>query len=368
MPASVSLAFQQLLNAFIFTLTGSFARSQPEVLALFQFFATIELIMAALAWGFWRQNWMANIVWKVLGFGFLIWILESWPQLSTWLRNGFIEAGLLVGGSVMSVADITDPGNIVDFGMSVTALLVGKLGRLSIWNYGFEIIIGGLACLAIVAFYTWVAIHVFKALLEWYISAACLIFLVPFLAHEKTAPFAERVFGTFIAHAVRLMVYAAILSICLPILHTFKLSNDPKFGETMLLFACSGLFFVIGLGAPAMAMGMFSGAPVMTASNLLFGVQSAVQTAAAVGAVGAALSTAGAGAVRGAVTGASAYAHAAQVGAAQYGAAHPESSGLAQGVVGGAQGMGQYAAHSLTSGFRSLIQEGRVRSSQAFGS
>lgn len=366
MPQSVSAAFQQLLNAFIFTLSGSYARTGPEVLALLQLFATIELIIAAIAWGLWRHNALVNIIWKILGFAVLIWILESWPALSVALRDGFIEAGLLVGGSVLSVTDVTDPGNIVDFGLSVTALLMNKLGKLNLWNYGFQIIIGGLSGLLTVLFYVVIAGHVFKALLEYYITSACLIFLVPFLAHEKTAPFGERVFGTFVAHAVRLMIYAVILSVSLPILYTYKLSNDPTFGETVMLMACSFVFFCIALSTPQMALGMIQGGPVLSFSNMLFGAQSALQTAAAVGAVGAAVSVAGASGLRGAVTGASAYYSAAQVGAAQYGAAHPGSSRLGAGVLGGAQGMAQYTGHALTSGFRAAVQAGRVRAARAF--
>jgi type IV secretion system protein TrbL len=365
-PSSVSLAFHQLLNAFIFTLSGSYARTGPEVLWLLQQFATIELTLAAIAWLLYRQNWMAAMVWKLLGFAFLAWLLTEWPRVTQWLRDGFIEAGLLVGGNVLTITDITDPGNIVDFGLSVTALLIHKLGQLSLLYYGFEIIIGGMAALLIILFYAIVGVHVFKALLEYYIASACLIFLVPFLAHEKTAPFAERVFGTFLAHAMRLLVYAAILSIALPILHTYQLSMDPTFGETVMLLSASLLFFTIALSAPAMASGLIQGAPVLSFSNLMFGTQSALQTFAAVGAAGAAVSVAGAVGLRGAVTGASAYYHAAQLGAAQYAETHRGGSPAASAAIGAAQGVGQYTAHAMTSGFRAAVQEGRVRASRAF--
>jgi type IV secretion system protein TrbL len=366
MPTSVSVAFHSLMNAFIFTLSGSYARTYPEALALFQLFATIELTMAAIAWGLWRQSWIAGIAFKILGFGVLLWILDNWTSLSNALRNGFIEAGLLIGGSVLTVTDITDPGNIVDFGMSVTAVFVKTLGTLSIINYGFIIIIGGAVCLLIIAFYAVVAAHVFKALLEFYIITACLILLVPFLAHEKTAPFGERVFGTFIAHALRLLIYAALLSIALPVMYTYQLGPEPSFGDVVILGACALLFFVLGMSLPQIALGMISGAPVLSFSNFALGAQSAAQMAASVGAAGAAVSVAGAGAIRHAVTGASAYVSAAQMGAAQYGSAHPDSSAVAQGLLGGASGVGQYMQHQVTSGFRDLIQSGRVAAARAF--
>jgi P-type conjugative transfer protein TrbL len=361
MPPTGSTLLGNLLNAFIFTLSGSYARTSTDVLFLLQTFATIELTVAAIAWAFTRQAWMAQLFWKVLGFVFLLWIVENWPLLTQWVRDGFIEAGLLVGGSVLNVSDITDPGNIVDFGFSVTALLFNKLGELSFWSYGFIIIIGGLAGLLIVGIYIVIAGHVFKALLEFYIASACLIFLVPFLAHEKTAPFGERVFGTFIAHALRLLILAAILSIALPILYTYKLPNDPQLRDALMLLAGSFVFFVMALSAPAMASGLISGVPVLSFSHLLHGASSAMQTAAAVGAVGAAASVAGAAGLRGALSGASAVRASAQIGAAQFRASHPQATSPHSSVQGGMQGVGSYAMGRLTSGFRAAVQDGRTR-------
>lgn len=364
MPPTGSTLLGNLLNAFIFTLSGSYARTSADVMFLLQLFATIELAVAFIALALVRQSWMAPLFWKVLGFAFLIWILDNWPALAQGLRDGFIQAGLLVGGSVLTVTDVTDPGNLVDFGISVTALLFNKLSQLNLWSYGLIIIIGGLAGLLTILFYIVIAGHLFKALLEFYIASACLIFLVPFLAHEKTAPFGERVFGTCIAHAMRLLVFAAVLSIALPVLYTYKLPNDPQLRDVWLLLAGSFTFFAIALSAPAMASGLISGAPVLSFSHLLHGASSAMQTATAVGAVGAAASVAGGAAIRGAVSGASAMRTAAQLGAAQFRTSQPQASGLRSSVQGGIQGVGSYALGRLTSGFRSAVQDGRTRANR----
>lgn len=365
-PDSASTGVKELLNAFFFTFSGGYARTIDDVLWLFSALATLELILAAIAWGFWRQNWMASLLWKVLGFAVILWLLTDWPTLLQSLQDAFIAMGLKVGDSTITIVDFKDPGNLIDFGISVNALMMDNLGRMSWLNYSVVIIFAGAAGFAIICAYIWIAGHIFKALLEYSLATACLIFLVPFLAFEKTAPFGERVFGTFIAHAFRLLVYAAVLSCALPILYKYQLPAEPSFGQVMRLLGITGVFFSVALSVPVFALGLLQGAPVLSFSNLLMGTQSLAQTAGALGAVGAAASVAGASAIRGAVSGASAYRAAAQMGAEMYQVVHPGSGGLGSTVIGGAQGMGRYAAHQLTSGFRAAVQGGRVNAARAF--
>jgi type IV secretory pathway TrbL component len=243
--------------------------------------------------------------------------------------------------------------------------MMANLARMSWWNYSVVILFAGCGGFLIILGYMWIAGHIFKALLEYALSVACLLILVPFLAFEKTAPFGERVFGTFIAQALRLLVYAVVLSCFLPVLYRYQLPAEPTFGQVMRMLGMSTMFFSVALSAPAFAMGLVSGAPALTFSNLLFGTQSAMQTAGALGAVGAAVSVAGASAIRGAVTGASAYRAAAQMGAGAYRAAHTGAGPLTSALVGGAQGMGQYMVSQTTSGFRAAIQAGRVSAARA---
>jgi P-type conjugative transfer protein TrbL len=355
MPPSGSTLLAQLLNAFIFTLTGGYARTVGEVYGLLVVLATIELIVAGTTWFFLRTGFLAEMFWKIFGFAFLFWVVEQWPVLLKGLRDGFIEAGLLVGGSVLTITDITDPGNLIDFGFSVTALLFGKLTKLNFLTNGFIIIFGGITGWLVVLFYMFMAAHLFMAILEYYIVGACLLILVPFLAHQKTAFIGEGVFGTFFAHAMRLLIYAAVLSSALPVLYTYNLPLDPGWHDMLMLFAATLILFAVSVTVPQLAHGIQRGAAVFSFSNLLLGASTFAQTSAAVGAVGAAASVAGAGALRGAVSGASAMREAAQMGAATY-----RASGRS-GVAGGAAGMGQYAVGRLTSGFRDAVSSGRAR-------
>jgi type IV secretion system protein TrbL len=364
-PQSGSTLLGQLLNAFIFTLSGGYARSVGDVMFILTVLATIELTLAALAWVVARSNVLADLIWKVLGFAVLFWLVDTWPVLLRGLRDSAIEAGLLVGGSVLSVNDLTDPGNLVDFGFSVTALLFNKLAQLNLITNGFIVIIGGLAGWLVVLLYMVMSAHLFMALLEYYIVGACLLFLVPFLAYEKTAFAGERVFGTFVSHALRLLIYAAIFSAALPILYTYKLPNDPTLADTGMLLAGTIVMFAAVLSAPALASGAVAGAGAFSFGTLISGASGFARTSAAVGAVGAAASIAGASGLRAGLRGASALHAAAQMGSAAYNQSHPFTHASRQGrvasaVVGGAQGMGTYAVNRLTSGFRAAVQQGRA--------
>lgn len=366
MPPTGSTLLGQLLNAFVFTLTGGYARTVGDVYNLLILLASIELIVAAVGWYFLRTGMLLEMMWKMVGFSFLFWIVEQWPVLLKTLRDGFIDFGLLIGGSVLTTNDITDPGNLIDFGFSVTAVLFNKLSQLNLITNGFIVIIGGLAGWIVVLLYCMMAMHLFMALLEYYIVGACLILLVPFLAHQKTAFLGEGVFSTFFMHARRLMIYAAILSITLPVMYTWQLPLDPGLKDVGMLFAGALTMFSIVASAPHLASGTLHGGGVFSWSNMLFGAASLAQTSAAVGAVGAAASFAGAGAIRGAVSGLSAMHAAAQTGAAAYRATHSYSSAdggrrVSSAVIGGAQGMAQYAAGRVMAGFSAAVESGRAR-------
>jgi type IV secretory pathway TrbL component len=83
-------------------------------MGLFAALATIELTLAAIAWGFYRQNWVASLFWKILGFAVLIWLISDWPGLLQALQDAFIELGLKVGSSAITIVDFKDPGNLID--------------------------------------------------------------------------------------------------------------------------------------------------------------------------------------------------------------------------------------------------------------
>ncbi len=359
----------KLLEAFLHVLSAGMIRSIPDMLWLLKMLATMEVSLAVLAWYNAQAVAFERLVWKLVGVFFLMAIVDGWKWWIDHVRDGFIEMGLFIGDNAISRADFTDPGNIIDFGFSVTALIFQRIKELSWFSHGGEIFLSGLSAWVTVIFYIVMSAAVFKAILEYYIVCACGIFLVPFMSFEKTAFIGERVFGTIIAHAVRLMLLALLLNIALPILYTFKLPNDPQWQEVLLLFSASGVLAILAVGAQSMASGFIHGTPTLGWHSLTHGITNFTQTAAAVGAVGAGLSFAGARALQGAVGAGAALREAAHLGATEYWlnrtgtASSPQTppSALRSTVIGGAQGIATYGMNRLRSSFRRTMAEGRAR-------
>ena len=363
---TASTLLGKLLAAFLNVLSAGLVRSIPEMLFLLRILATIELMLAACAWHGAQAELFERFFWKLIGIFFLLYLVDAWKWWVDHARDGFIQAGLLIGDNAISVNDFTDPGNLLDFGFSVTALVFKRISGLSWITQASEILWSGLGAMMTIIFYVVMAAAVFKAILEYYIVAAAGLFLVPFVAFEKTAFIGERVFGTIIAHAVRLMILALLLNIALPILYTYKLPNDPQFQEVMLLCGASFVLMVLALSAQAMASGFVHGTPVLGWSSVLHGLTSFTQTTAAIGAVGYGAGLVGGRALQGAVRMGAALQEAAQQGMAAHRIQHPftyatRSGRFEEAVIGSAQGIGQYSMDRLTSSFRRSMADGRAR-------
>ena len=356
----------QLLTAFLSVLSAGMVRSIPEMLWMLKMLASLELMIAMTAWYNAQHELFLRVFWKLMTIFVLMHLVDFWKWYIDHARDGFIQMGLFIGDNAISVTDFTDPGNIIDFGFSVTALVFQRIRSLSWWSQSSEILWSGLGAMMTVIFYIVMGATVFKALLEYYIVCAAGIFLAPFMAFEKTAFIGERVFPTIIAHAVRLMLLALLLNIALPVLYTFKLPNDPQFQEVMLLCGVSFVLMVLALGMQALASGFLHGTPALGWHNVLHGLTSFTQTTAAIGAVGYGVGLVGGRALQGATRFGSAIQEAAQMGAASYRQAHPfhaaTTSGRAEAaVIGGAQGVGRYSMDRLTQTFRRTVAEGRAR-------
>ena len=349
-----------LLQGFLRVLSGGFANSLPDVFHLFQLLATLELTICGLLWGFGHRAIVEDLVWKILGLSVLVWIITGWQPLLKSVMEGFIEAGLLAGSNVISMNDFTDPGNLIDFGFSVTAIAIGYNKSLYFWANVLQVAMSGIACMCIIGIYMILAAQIFKAILEFYLVGVCTFFLVPFLAFHKTAFIGERVFGTLIAHAVQLMVLALLLTVSLPILYNFKLPNEPGLQEICLLLGTSVVLLTLAIGAPSLANGMVFGTPSLHAGDVLRTAGSMGNAATALGGV----VIAGGIATRAAISGASAMYHAANYGANNYRQAHPNSGGISSTIRGGAQGMRQYLTGTATQGLLNAVHNGRIRANR----
>jgi type IV secretion system protein TrbL len=351
-----------LLSTFTFVLSHGTVRTMDDALWLFTQFATIEFILVALSWHAGHGMPLESMVWKIIGLSVLFWIISDWKYLLDTVRVGFIEAGLLMGDNVVSVTDITDPGNIADFGMSVTAILFKNTSVLLLFTNGFKMFMNGLACWFIEGAYFIISIQIFVALLEFYLVGCCCFFLLPFFAWQKSAFIGERVFATMIQHGVRLLLLSLLVNIMLPVLITFQLPLDPGWEDISILAFGSFIFLVLALSAPLLASGIAHGTPGMSASSIVHAVVTVTETAGVLYAVGGGISMAGGAIIRGSLTTGAALQTAAQVGARHYRGMHHLGSGSrSASMIGGAHGIAMYMRTRTLQGFRDAIATGRAR-------
>src|SRR5262249_41830880 len=145
-------------------------------------------------WLYSHDTSMALFISKILAFVVLAWLIQQWPTLTKTLIRSFIQVGIKAGGDAISETDLTNPGNLAAYGLSVTAVIFQHLrdyaGLAVIYNL-VEILFSGFAALCVVLAYFVLAIWLFITLLEFYATTAISLILLPFCIFKWTAFLAE---------------------------------------------------------------------------------------------------------------------------------------------------------------------------------
>ncbi|MCE4517962.1 type IV secretion system protein [Xanthomonas hortorum pv. vitians] len=102
---------------------------------------------------------------------------------------------------------------------------------------------------------------------EFALVAVLGLILVPWGISNHTAFLAEKAIGAVIAQGVKLMVLSFIIAVYGPVLNTFALSPAPPLMVTWLLAGSAIVMAIIAVHAPAVAGGLLSGSPSLTAGS-----------------------------------------------------------------------------------------------------
>ncbi|WP_259677274.1 type IV secretion system protein, partial [Xanthomonas vasicola] len=102
---------------------------------------------------------------------------------------------------------------------------------------------------------------------EFALVAVLGLILVPWGISNHTAFLAEKAIGAVIAQGVKLMVLSFIIAVYGPVLNTFALSPAPPIMDTWLLAGSALVMAIIAVHAPAVAGGLLSGSPSLTAGS-----------------------------------------------------------------------------------------------------
>jgi type IV secretion system protein TrbL len=282
-----------LLNSFVGEFSGGYSRIYPDAMHLLSILATLEVAIAAVWWVLSEGDTIVELLKKIIKIGFFIFVVANYQTLIGSVLDGFVFVGLKAGGrSISSATDlalIKDPSAIVRYGLKITEPIFAHTANYDVLTAAknlADLLLTNLSALLIILAFFALAIQVFITYLEFFLVAVLGLILIPFGAFRHTAFIAEKVFGAIITFGIRLMVLAFILATVQPTLAQLTPPPDPSLPQVLLLLLTALTIAGLSWHAPAVASGLISGSPSLTAGTVM-GTGLAVGTAVAGGAVAA---------------------------------------------------------------------------------
>lgn len=362
-----------LLNAFVAVFSTGFENILPAARWLLQTLAILEIALAGIWWAFNQEDAIVGLIEKSLRIGFFILLVVQFPTLVTAVRDSFVGAGLLAGGTRISVAEFTNPSRIAQFGHTAVQPIfdhIASYGYVAALRNIGDLLVTGLAGILILLAFFFMAIQVFITILEFYLIAVLGLLLIPFGVNRHTSFLAERVFAAVISIGVKLMVLAFITSAVLPVLVQLQTPPEPNFNQIMTLLLASLAIAALTWHAPSIAAGLMAGTPALSAGTAASTVLAGGFALAGAGTVGREALRTGASGARAALAGARG---AARIGSQMHTAASLGAAtavgGSAATIAGAARGVGALATgagkevfnNRVANGFREAVQQGRIQ-------
>jgi type IV secretion system protein TrbL len=276
-----------LLNIFRDAFTTGSARIAPEALWLLITFFQLEIVLLGLWYLFTRDMVVVALLTKVVTCVVFGWFISNWPSLTRTFLRSFMLIGLQAGDNAISETDLTDPGNLALYGMSVTAVVFQHLknytGMDALYNI-VEILFTGVAAWLVVITYFVLGIWMFLVLLEFYAVTAFSIFLLPFGMFSKTAFLAEKTFAQVCVSAVQVLALSFVTSTTLPLLVRLQTGLNPDFHAVMILLLGAFAMCALAWRANKLALAIAYGAPQLTIHDVTRAMQTTITTIQTLGA------------------------------------------------------------------------------------
>ncbi|WP_045761406.1 P-type conjugative transfer protein TrbL [Xanthomonas albilineans] len=263
----------QLLQNFQNVFANGFGIITPRAQAIIGTLAAIEIVLAALFVAVRGDDITAPLLRKLLRIGFFAFLVASWPTLTKGTAEGLAQIGSLAGGGGSGTPLINDPSRILDQAMVVIKPIDDEMARIQEGPWYQKI-----AVLAVVIQYTIAEVCILVAFfilaitclltqIEFALVAVLGLILVPWGVSNHSAFLAEKAIGAVIAQGVKLMVLSFIIAVYGGVLNTFDLSPAPPLMDTWLLAGSAFVMAILAVHAPAVAGGLLSGSPSLTAGS-----------------------------------------------------------------------------------------------------
>ena len=287
---SLTLTLQNFIAAF----SGGYSRIQGAANGLLAILVGIEVVLLGLWTALGGGEHVAGIFKKILHIGGWVWVVQAYPTLCKTFLESLVQAGLMAGGGG-DVSLLMDPSRLAGYGLDATEPLTRKLADLGMTDLA-DLFVFEFAYLAIMACFLIMAIHVFLAVLEYYLFAALVGIFLPFGLLAPTKFLAEKAVGAVVSASVKLMVLAFLLAVVDPVLAQIRFAGpEITFNELWSVFLTVCALMLLCWKAPSLAAALLGGSPHLGAGDVLQAATTPIAAAAAVGALAGRTSSGGGG-------------------------------------------------------------------------
>jgi type IV secretion system protein TrbL len=265
-----------ILTAFTQNASLGYARLVPDALRLIRYFIIFECVLFGVAMALNKSELQIEAIKKLFLISFFLWLIPNMQGVSNMIIKNAATAGIIAGGSVVSVADIFDPSAIVSLGIDATQPIFENGGvSLNIFN----MIMTGIAGLIILFCYFYIAWQLFLSIIEFYIITVLSVILLPFGLFKPLSFLYEKSIAATFALAIRFMILAFIVCLSYKSLQTLKIPADHTFMDCLSVLIAAGTIAFLCNSGKNLAAIYFGGGGGMN-SGLLGAVAAGVYGAA----------------------------------------------------------------------------------------
>ncbi len=255
-----------LMTVFSDTVTAGFANIAGAVNGLFAIMIALTVALTGIYWALSdnRASLAAGFS-KILLIGFFAYLINDWQALSETFYAGFIELGLLAGGSSLSASEFLNPGSIIETGWEIVRAIgespQNASSALDMLGNMVDALIFAFAMLGIMIAFAILAIQIVVALIEFKIVTLAGFVLLPFGIWSKSAFLAERPLGYVISAGLKILALALIVSGAQAVFDQLRPSPDADIYEALTVLTASLMLAMLAIFIPNLAASLITGGP-----------------------------------------------------------------------------------------------------------
>ena len=265
-----------LMTVFSNTVSAGFANISGAVNGLFGIMIVLTVALTGIYWALSdnRASLAAGFS-KILLIGFFAYLINDWQGLSETLYAGFIELGLLAGGSSLTASDFLNPGKIIETGWEIVRAIgespQNASSALDVLGNMVDALIFAFAMLGIMIAFAILAIQIVVALLEFKIVTLAGFVLLPFGIWSKSAFLAERPLGYVISAGLKILTLAIIVSGAQAVFDQLMPSPDADIYEALTVLTAALMLAMLAIFIPNLAASLITGGPNLGAGAAITG-------------------------------------------------------------------------------------------------